>query len=84
MIYKDLKSANEIKSIIDTAKREFKNLAKLTLPKSYESTMGSKSILTIFYNLQPAMKVEGDENLLDLFREALEEEMGNYKSRKVG
>ena len=78
MIYSDLNSENEIKSIIDTAKREFKNLAKLTLPKSFESTMGPKSILTIYYNLQPAMKVEGYEDLLGKFREALEKEMQNY------
>ena len=83
MIYSDLNSSYEIKSMIDTAKREFKNLAKLTLPKSYESTMGSKCIFTIYNNLQPAMKVEGAEDLLDLFREALEEEMEHYKSRKA-
>lgn len=83
MIYKDLKSIDEIKILIDTAKREFKNLAKLTLPKSYEPTMGSKLILTIYYNLQPAMKVEGSVELLNFFRETLENEMGNYKSRKA-
>ena len=83
MIYSDLNSADDIKSIINTAKREFKNLAKLTLPKSYVSTMGTKRIMTIYHNLQPAMKVEGSEELLDLFKEVLEEEMGNYKSKKV-
>jgi len=78
MIYSDLNSKNEIKSIINIAKREFKNLAKLTLPKSFESTMGMKSVLTIYHNLQPAMKVEGYQDLLDQFRETLEKEMQNY------
>ncbi len=78
MIYIDLNSENEIKSIINTAKREFKNLAKLTIPKSFESTLGSNSVLTIYHNLQPAMKVEGYGDLLDKFREILEKEMQNY------
>lgn len=78
MIYSDLNSTNEIKSIIETAKREFKNLAKLTLPKNYETTLGPKSVLTIYQNLQPAMKIEGYEDILDIFRETLEKEMQNY------
>lgn len=78
MIYRDLNSSHDIKSIIDTAKREFKNIAKLTLPKSYESTMGPKRVLTIYYNLQPSMKIEGYEDLLDQFRESLEKEKLNY------
>ena len=55
MIYSDLKTSNDISSIINTVKREFKNLAKLTLPESYESMMGPRKILTIYHNLQPAM-----------------------------
>ncbi|MDA3938428.1 MAG: hypothetical protein PF693_03840 [Spirochaetia bacterium] len=78
MIFSDLKSNNDIKNIINTLKREFKNLAKLTLPKTYESTMGEKKILTIYHNLQPAMKIEGYEDLLDIFKESLEEEKLNY------
>ena len=78
MIYSDLKNSNDISGIINTTKREFKNLAKLTLPKSYESTMGNKKVLTIYHNLQPAMKIEGYEDLLDLFKEALEKEKQNY------
>ncbi len=78
MIYSDLNSTNEIKSIIETVKIEFKNLAKLTIPKSYETTMGSKSILTIYHNLQPAMKIEGYEDILDIFRETMEKEIQNY------
>ena len=78
MIYSDLKDSNDISGIINTVKREFKNLAKLTLPKSYESTMGTKKVLTIYHNLQPAMKIEGYEDLLDLFKEALEKEKQNY------
>ena len=78
MIYSDLKNSNDIRGIINSVKREFKNLAKLTLPKSYESTMGTKKVLTIYHNLQPAMKIEGYEDLLDLFKEALEKEKQNY------
>ena len=84
MIYSDLNSKNEIKSIINIAKREFKNLAKLTLPKSFELTMGTKSVLTIYHNLQPAMKVEGYEDLLDLFKDTMNEEIENYKTRNFG
>lgn len=78
MVYCDLNSSFEIKDIINTVKREFRNLANLTLPKAYEQTMGTKSVLTIYQNLQPSMKIEGDAELLDLFRESLEKEKENY------
>lgn len=44
--------------------------------------MGFMHILTIFYNLQPVKKVEGEVDLLNFLREALEDEMVNYKYRK--
>lgn len=80
MIYSDLKDSNDISGIINTVKREFRNLAKLTLSESYESMMGPKKVLTIYHNLQPAMKIEGYEDLLDLFKEVLEKEKQNYHS----
>lgn len=78
MIYSDLKNSTDIGGIITTLKREFKNLAQLTLPDSYESTMGQMKILTVYHNLKVVMKIEGYEDLLDLFKEVLEEEKQNY------
>ena len=80
MVYSDLKISNDISSIIGTVKREFKNLAQLTFPTSYEKTMGQKKVMTIYHNLQPAMKVEGPEDLLDVFKEVLEEEKQKFYS----
>ena len=78
MIYSDLKDSSEIGGIINTLRREFRNLARLTFPGSYDSLMGTKKVLTIYNNLQPVMKIEGDEDLLDLFEESLEKEKKNY------
>ncbi len=78
MIYSDLKDSSEIGSIINTLRREFRNLARLTIPGSYESLMGTKKVLIIYNNLQPAMKIEGYEDLLDLFKVELEKEKQNY------
>lgn len=80
MIYSDLKDSREIGGIINTVKREFKNLAQLTLPDSYESTMGQMKILTIYHNLKVVMKIEGYEDLLNVFKEVLEEEKEKYYS----
>ncbi len=80
MIFSDLKNSNDVSSTINTVKREFRNLPQLTLPETYESTMGSMKVLTIYHNLKPVMKVEGYEDLLDLFKEVLEEEKEKYYS----
>ena len=55
-------------------KKDIKNLAQLTFPTSYETTMGQSKVLTIYQNLHPVMKVEGPEDLLDVLIEVLEEE----------
>lgn len=81
MIYRDLKDADDISGLINTVKREFKNLAQLTFPDFYETTMGHKNIFIIYRNLKPVMKVEGSKDLLDTFKEILEEEKQEYYSR---
>ena len=80
MKYCDLKNTDDVSTIISTVKREFRNLAQLTLPDSYELTMGQMKVLTIYRNLQPVMKIEGYEDLLDLLKEVLEEEKQDYFS----
>lgn len=80
MIYGDLKNSNDISGILSTLKREFKNLAQLTLPDSYESTMGQMKVMTIYHNLKVAMKIEGHEDLLDVLKEVLEDEKEKYYS----
>ncbi len=81
MIYTNLNSSHDIKSIIDTAKKQFKNLSQLTYPSSYETTISHKSVLTIFQNLQPVMKVEGPKDLLDVLKEVLEEEKAKFYTK---
>ena len=80
MIYCNLEDTDDVSTIVNTVKREFKNLAQLTFPDSYETTMGQKKILTIYRNLQPAMKIEGSEKLLNILKEILEEVKQEYYS----
>jgi len=81
MIYGELQSSQDIKKVLDTIKRQFRNLSQLTYPSSYETTMSHKSILTIFQNLQPVMKVEGPKDLLDVLKEVIEEEKAKFYSK---
>jgi hypothetical protein len=78
MIYKDIKISTDISSVISIIKKDFKNLAQLTFPTTYETTMGQNKVLTIYLNLQPAIKVEGPEDLLDVLKEVLEEEKEKF------
>jgi len=78
MIYGEIKSSHDVTTVIDTIKRQFRNLSQLTYPSSYETTMNHKSVLTIFQNLQPVMKVEGPKDLLDVFKEVIEEEKAKF------
>ena len=78
MIYGEIKSSHDVTKVIDTIKRQFRNLSQLTYPSSYETTMNRKSVLTIFQNLQPVMKVEGPKDLLDVFIEVIEEEKAKF------
>jgi len=81
MIYGEINSSHDVKNIINNIKRHFKNLSQLTYPSSYETTMSHKSVLTIFQNLQPVMKVEGPKDLLDILKEVLEEEKSKFYSK---
>jgi hypothetical protein len=80
MVYSEINDSLEIKNVIITIKREFKNIAQLTYPSSYETTMSLKKVLTLYYNLQVVMKIEGPEDLLDVFKEVLEEEKQKFYS----
>ncbi len=80
MIYSELKSSHDIKNIVNTIKKEFRNLSQLTFPASYETTMSQKMVLPIFRNLQVVMKVEGPKDLLDVLKEVLEEEKSKFYS----
>jgi len=81
MIYGELNSSHDVKNVINTMKRQFRNLSQLTYPSSYETTMSHKSVLTIFKNLQPVMKIEGPKDLLDVLKEVLEEEKVKFYSK---
>ncbi len=81
MIYGELNSSHDVKNVINTMKRQFRNLSQLTYPSSYETTMSHKSVLTIFKNLQPVMKIEGSKDLLDVLKEVLEEEKVKFYSK---
>jgi len=68
MRYAVLQSKLEIKQLIDEMKRDYRNLSKILVPESVESTIKGSRILTIYRNLDPVMKIEADnDELLGVF-----------------
>ncbi len=78
MLYYDLKKEEDIPAVLQILKVKFRNLAQITLTNTYETTLKQTKVLTIFQNLNPVMKIEGEESLLDRFRTALDNEERNY------
>ena len=81
MRYIDLKSKYEITSIIQSLKDLVPNLSRIILPSEYETTIRDLKILTVYDRFEPIMKIEGEKDVMDLFRKSLEEEQNNYKQK---
>jgi len=78
MRYRELNNKNEIKAVIDDLKITYRDLSKILISNERDTTGKGAQVITLFYNLDPAMKLEGDKEVLDLFINKLEEEQQGY------
>ena len=77
MNYIELNDIEDIAPAINELRALHKGLSGIVQAGEYESTMGKKKILTLFYKFEPVVKVEGKEELLHRFSLKLKEEMGS-------
>ena len=78
MQYKELNSAQEIKSTIEDIKKSFRDFSKLLIPNERQRTVRGHVVLTLYYELKPAIKVEGEEKIIEQFVQKLEDEKKGY------
>ncbi len=78
MRYVELMSTEEIKAEIERIRKEYRDLSKILIPSQKEKTSRGSKVLTLFRNLDPIMKVEADDNLLNRFIEEFEQEQKGY------
>lgn len=67
MEYIDVTTESDADRIIQDLREKYKNLSFLILPDEYETTMAGKAVLTIYYRFEPIIRLEGTEELLDMF-----------------
>lgn len=78
MRYIELMSEAEIKTEIERIKREYRNLSKIYIPSDKDETIKGSKVLTLFKNLDPILKIEADEELLNQFVAYIEDEKLKY------
>ncbi|MCF7947803.1 MAG: hypothetical protein K9M94_04345 [Spirochaetia bacterium] len=78
MRYRELNNKNEIKTVIDELKVTYRDLSKILISSERDTTGRGAQVITLFYNLDPVMKLEGEKDMLDLFITKLEEEQQGY------
>lgn len=78
MRYMELDNKYEIKVVIEELKDRFRDLSKILIPSERETTAKENNVVTLYYNLEPSMKVEGEEEVINQFIERLEEEKKGY------
>ncbi|MCF7916108.1 MAG: hypothetical protein K9L66_13155 [Spirochaetaceae bacterium] len=80
MRYVELTNKYAIKEAIVDLKDTFRDLSKVLVPSEHETTAKGNKIITLYYNLEPSMKVEGEEEVINQFLERLEEEKKGYSN----
>lgn len=78
MRYIELMGDAEIKTEIERIKREYKNLSKIFIPDNKDETIRGSKVLTLFKNLDPIIKIEADDELLNKFIAYIEDEKLKY------
>ena len=78
MRYVELNNKYEIKVVIEEIRDKYKDLSKILIPSEHETTGRGNLVVTLYYNLEPSMKVEGEEDVINKFLESLEEEKKGY------
>jgi len=78
MRYVELNNKYEIKVVIEEIRNKYKDLSKILIPSERETTAKGNKVVTLYYNLEPAMKVEAEEEVIKQLLEKLEEEKKGY------
>ena len=78
MRYIELMSEAEIKTEIERIKREYRNLSKIFISNNKDETIKGSKVLTLFRNLEPIIKIEADDALLNKFIAYIEDEKLKY------
>ena len=80
MNYREINREDDIKDLIEELRVKYKNLSQIFPANEYETTMGGKKVLTLYYRLEPALKVEAEEDLLNQFVTQFKQEVKGYSS----
>lgn len=78
MRYKELNNKYEIKVVMEELKTNFRDLSRILVPSERETTGKGNTVITLYYNLEPSMKIEGEEEVINQLIEKLEEEKKGY------
>ncbi|MCF7914715.1 MAG: hypothetical protein K9L66_06080 [Spirochaetaceae bacterium] len=78
MRYVELNNKYEIKVVIEELKTNYRDLSRILVPSERETTAKGNKIITLYYNLEPAMKVEAEEEIINQLLQRLEEEKKGY------
>ncbi|MDZ7794957.1 MAG: hypothetical protein U5P10_15070 [Spirochaetia bacterium] len=78
MRYVELNNKYEIKVVIEEIRNKYKDLSKILIPSERETTVRGDLVVTLYYNFEPSMKVEGEGDVINQFIERLEEEKKGY------
>jgi hypothetical protein len=78
--YRELTGDDEIGQIIEELRVNHRDLSQVLPAHEYESTMGGRKVVTVYYRLEPALKVEAEEDLLNRFVSRLKETVQSYSS----
>ena len=71
MRYTELHSKYEINDLIQTLKDSAGNLSQVLIPSDHQTTSIGNKVVTLYFRLEPFMKVEGEEEVVDLFHKYL-------------
>lgn len=74
MQYYDLESEEDITLVLGAIRQTHGSLSQFVVGSERESTMGGKSILTLFLRFDPTVKIEGQPELVDSFVAAFSEQ----------
>jgi hypothetical protein len=78
MRYVELSSTDQIKDLIEKLKVNYRDLSKILIPNEHETTVKGNKVISIFWNFELVMKIEGEESVINQFLKSLEEEKKEY------
>jgi hypothetical protein len=78
--YREITAEEEIHDLINELRVRYKNLSQLIPAGEYETTMGGKKVLNVYYRLEPVYKVEGEEEVLNRFVEQFRQAAKGYSA----